>query len=261
MAKLIVLAHPFERLSGQVTREKQELVYNDNRNPIWNAPEGKQAALNFKPQMVVSYNSKTGKQSFRIQTKSIVDNTAPARKRMAAFGGTQAIVKVIKRDPEKLAQAYERYATLADEYKSFTSYLMKNIYDALMSGVTAILPAKAGSGVSLIYVENPWHATSQTDNIINITLDAAILQKFALYLCTSSITVDGKKVAGVPSNIMEFYGEGGFVSSKFNNGDFVAEGATTAVKYKGNSLYKENGDEVTGDDAAAGTFYTTAPNA
>lgn len=260
MAKHIELAHYIEGLGGQFSREKQKLVYNERRNPLWDAPVGKQAALNFKPQLIITANRATGKQSFRIQSKAIVDNSEPARKRMAAFGGTQAIINVITKDPTKLAQAYERYATFEGGYKSFRSYLAKNIYTALKSGVTAVLPAKSGSGVSLIYVENPWHATSQTDNIINITLDAAILQKFAPYLCTSSIIVDGKKVAGVPSNTMTF---AAFVPSKFNNGDFALVGAEEpyGVSYKGSNLYIDE-DVVEGSTiASASGITTTAPNA
>lgn len=267
MAKLIVLAHPFERLSGQVTREKQELVYNDNRNPLWNAPEGKQAALNFKPQMVVSYNSKTGKQSFRIQTKSIVDNTVTARLRMALFGGAQAIVTAVKRNPTLLTQAYEAYVPLKDHYKSFTSFLTIIIRTMLKNKSNAL-------HLFGFNLNNPWVAGGTGTDV---TISGDILVKFAPYLCNIVVTIDGKTIGGITGSLVaggDHISWGNLVDEtpfKPQFTDFGTRSYTTPdeeilqiMTYKGEDIYDANGETI-GDsetlEAGTNDAYTVAPNA
>ena len=41
------------------------------------------------------------------------------------FKAVRLAVKAIKTDPDELAEAYEAYAAVRDNYKSFTSYLWK----------------------------------------------------------------------------------------------------------------------------------------
>lgn len=246
--KQIVLAHPFERLSGQVTREKQDLVYNDNRNPLWNAPVGKQAALNFKPQMVVSYNSKTGKQSFRIQTHASADNTEPARLRMALFGATVACVSAAMHNPTLLSNLYDAYKTVQDQYKSFRSWLSIWMRVGLSNKSATIT---IGQGVN---IKNPWVAGGTGTDL---TISDEVLLKFAPYLCPASCVVDGKIAASVPSANMPF---STFENSAFNNGDFTMDEDT--VLYQGHTLYREDGEEIAmSSDKVAGTYTLIPANA
>lgn len=268
MAKQIVLAHPFERLSGQVTREKQALVYNNNRNPIWDAPVGKQAALNFKPQMVVSYNSKTGKQSFRIQTHSTTDNTEPARLRMALFGATIACVTAATHNPVLLSALYDAYKTVEDEYKSFKSWLSIWMRLGLKNKSATIT---IGQGVN---IKNPWVGGGTGTEL---TISDEILIKFAPYLCNGIIVVDGVTLGAVPIGGLEehlweelanrsslFYKQKQFEGFGTRETEHSPEEEFEEIMtYKGNDLYKGSSLLRAYDslDAGVNAATTTAPNA
>lgn len=246
MAKMVILAHPFERISGNVTRSKQALVYAENDNPVWEAPHSRQYARNFKPQMNLRYDATSGKTYFTIQTKASVDNSEIGRLRMARFGGMQAIVNGIKKNPTLLAAIYDRYKTVKDNYKSFDSYLAKAAAKAVKEKNATVNYTGYPVGGSAVKVHNPW---VEGGTGTYVTVDEEILVKFAPYLCNLNVTVDGKEFwytaeAGQQkTSLTEFYPN-----------DF---GATSAgyMTFHGESLYYvASGQKV--DDA--GDFTTTA---
>lgn len=268
MAKQVILAHPFERVSGNVTRAKQKLVYAENDNPAWEAPHSRQYARNFKPQMNLRYNASTGKTSFTIQTKSAVDNTEAGRLRLALFGGSQAVQNAIKKNPTLLAQAYEAYAEVRDYFKSFDSFLVKEIRKGLKTKAASILLGNStGSG---IYVNNPWVAGGTGTDV---TISAEVMRKFATYLCPIVFSVDGNKY-GVPDKHLSYICLNTDIPlkkewyRKFNDGSFtLLEGGSMLpeedeILYKGANIYKGSTKCLGSFEVANGdTLSTTAPNA
>lgn len=254
MAKMVILAHPFERISGNVTRSKQALVYAENDNPAWDAPHSRQYARNFKPQMNLRYDAKSGKTSFTIQTKASVDNTELGRLRMARFGGMQAIVNGIKKNPTLLATIYDRYATVKDNFKSFDSYLAKAAAKAVKEKNATVNYTGYPVSGSVVKVNNPWVAGGTGTDV---TVSDEVLAKFAMYLCPTLISVDGKNVAASSGGLTTNFGP--FVESKFNNGDFAVVGSDELIEYKGAQLYTASGSEVTSAQTIGAPGYTTTP--
>ncbi len=105
MAKVIKVMEPFEQLSGKVCQHSKFIINlgrkGDNKGQMW-----------------------TGKQcNGRDYTEHPL--SADETKSQTRFKAVRLAVKAIKADPEDLAEAYEAYALVRDNYKSFTSYLWK----------------------------------------------------------------------------------------------------------------------------------------
>lgn len=244
-----------EALSGQIVKMKGGLVYAENDNKAWNAPDGKQYARNMRPRIVLNVRKSDGSTYWGVRTKSCVNNTPTSRMRLAIFGGATAVFAAIQ-DPTLLANIYAHYETLKDNYKSFKSYAIKVISEGLKKkNNTFNFGGRVGAPVK---VNNPW-----VDGGIgtDVTIADEILQKFALYLCPTQISVDGKVVAA-------YYGPSSarlaaFVGSKFNDGSFAVEGVEQedyTYTYKGSALYTATG-EVDFNTTIGAPLFTTAPNA
>lgn len=268
MAKQVILAHPFERISGNVTRSKQALVYAENDNPAWEAPHTRQYARNFKPQMNLRYDAASGKTSFTIQTKSAVDNTEAGRLRLALFGGSQAVKNAIKKNPTLLAQAYEAYVEVRAYFISFDSFIAKEVYKGLKTKAASILLGNStGDG---IYVNNPWVAGGTGTNV---TISNDILLKFAQYLCVVVLKINGKSLVSKVLNLEQpgyrwgtvidgiIDGAGEIKKDEMSLDERTIEGETVnVVIYSGEDVYSSDGTLQTEDDSAeSGAIYTTTP--
>lgn len=247
MAKRVILAHPFERVSGNITRSKQKLVYAENDNPAWFAPDGKQYARNFKPQMVLRYDAGREKTSFTIQTKHAVNNTPAVRLRQAIFGGAQAVRQAILSgiDPTTLANIYARYETLKEQYKSFESYMTVCIETALkLKNATINFGGRTGSPVKF---NNPWvDGGTGTD----VTISADTWDKFAEYLCPVVFLMNGKKYPAAD-------GWNAWVVNHYP--EFTASSGG-AILYNSENIYNSGGEKMYDTDSFGnGQSYTTTP--
>ena len=105
MSKVVKLIEPFEQLSGKVCTHSKFLINLGRKgvlkDKMWTGKQCNGRDLTEKPY-------------------SADENTAHER-----FKDVRLAVKAIKRNPTKLTQAYESYALVRDDYKSFTSYLWK----------------------------------------------------------------------------------------------------------------------------------------
>lgn len=264
MAKRVRLAYPYDMVGGRML-PKQKLVYAENDNPAWDAPEGKQYARNYRPNIVMRYTDKTEKQTFFIKTKSSVDNTEAGRLRLALFGGSQAIKNAMKKNPTLLAQAYEAYVEVRNYFKSFDSFLVKEIRKGLKTKTASILLGNStGDG---IYINNPWVAGGTGTNV---TISAEIAAKFALYLAPYVFTLDGEKFASPGKQMYHICTDpvsgdtpySGWYGNKFAlkyGGDMILE--EDEILYNGSNIYKGSTKcmgnfQLTNGD----TLSTTAPN-
>ena len=252
MAKRVILAHPFERVSGNITRSKQKLVYAENDNPAWNAPNGKQYARNFKPQMVLRYDAGREKTSFTIQTKHAVNNTPVTRLRQAVFGGATAVYQGIAKNPTLLANIFDKYETVKEQYKSFVSYAQKVIQTSLKNKqATFNFGGRVGTP---IYVNNPWVAGGTGTDV---TISDDTLLKFAEYLCRTAIYVNGKFACGFEGSANNKVTS--MISSSFNK---LANGETAFfdnARYKNSEMTIEDtlGYKTFKDSEGSGHYVTT----
>lgn len=105
MSKVVKLMEPFEQLSGKVCTHSKFII-------------------NLGKKGVRKDNMWTGKQcNGRDYTEH--PKTALETKAQERFTDVRLTVKGIKTNPTKLATAYEAYALVRDDYKSFDSYLWK----------------------------------------------------------------------------------------------------------------------------------------
>ena len=105
MARIVKLMEPFDQLSGKVCRHSDFII-------------------NLGRKGVNKGNMWTGKQcNGRDYTEH--PKTALETKAQERFADVRLTVKAIKQDPEDLADTYEAYAAVRDDYKSFNSYLWK----------------------------------------------------------------------------------------------------------------------------------------
>ena len=105
MAKVIKVMEPFEQLSGKVCQHSDFIINlgrkGVNKGQMWTGRQCNPRDLSEKPY------------------------TADETKVQERFKDVRLAIKVIKTNPTTLAQKYEAYATVRDNYKSFDSYLWK----------------------------------------------------------------------------------------------------------------------------------------
>ena len=105
MARIVKLMEPFDQLSGKVCQHSKFII-------------------NLGRKGVNKGNMWTGKQcngrDYEEHPKTALETNAQER-----FADVRLTIKGIKTSPTQLASAYEAYASVRDDYKSFDSYLWK----------------------------------------------------------------------------------------------------------------------------------------
>ena len=105
MARIVKLMEPFEQLSGKVCQHSDFIINlgrkGVNKGQMWTGRQCNPRDLSEKPY------------------------TADEQKVQERFKDVRQTIKGIKVNPTKLANAYEAYAVVRDNYKSFDSYLWK----------------------------------------------------------------------------------------------------------------------------------------
>ena len=105
MARIVKLMEPFDQLSGKVCQHSKFII-NLGRKGV---RKGKQWT-----------NVICNPRDYEEHPKSALETKSQTR-----FKAVRLVIKGIKTDPTKLANAYEAYAPVRDNYKSFNSYLWK----------------------------------------------------------------------------------------------------------------------------------------
>lgn len=93
--KRIEFIAPVEALRGNMSG-KQTLVYAQNDNPAYDAPEGRQYARNYKPRYIGYRRAKDGAVYFGVKRKSATKVDAASKITMAALGTIQDLKKTFK---------------------------------------------------------------------------------------------------------------------------------------------------------------------
>lgn len=94
--KRIEFISPVEAMRGNLSRTKQGLLYADNDNPAWDAPEGKRSyARNYQPIFVGAKVSKSGRKYFSVKSKTAITITPAVKQRMALLAASSEMANVI----------------------------------------------------------------------------------------------------------------------------------------------------------------------
>ena len=211
MRKVRLIA-PFLAIQGNLSGA-QDLRYAENDNKAFESPAGKKNfARNYDPRYIGSLNTKTGKYTYRVKTKSAVHMTPKATKAMALLGGAGAVygalikVKTTATYLGVLAQ-YNAIVALGDK-RTFQKYCMDHIRQAILAGAQNVTFA---GPATLVTFKNPWKDGTMS---ADVTISNAVLQKFWLELCPTAISfeVDGIKGLAISGDDFDI-----IIASNYNN--------------------------------------------
>ena len=146
---------PVEAMRGNLSG-KQSLLYADNDNPAWDAPDGRQYAKNYTPRFIGARRSKDGKTYFAVKTKSAVKLSNAFRTQNAILAASSVIANILMKDLSVLAGLQERYAQTAPEGWSFKRWLMSIIKTGLKNKQHF---AFSGTSLGALFIGNPYLIT------------------------------------------------------------------------------------------------------
>lgn len=192
MRKVRLIA-PFLAIQGNLSGA-QDLRYAENDNKAFESPAGKKNfARNYDPRYIGSLNTKTGKYTYRVKTKSAVHMTPKATKAMALLGGAGAVYGAlikVKTTATYLGVLAQYNALVAiGEKRSFQQYCMDIIRQAILAGAQNVTFAGPATVVNF---KNPWYDGGQSTDV---TISNSVLVKFWTQLAADGIEfkVDSQK--------------------------------------------------------------------
>lgn len=151
MRKIEFIA-PVAAMRGNLSG-KQSLVYAENDNPAFDAPDGRQYARNYGPRFIGAKRSSDGKVYFAVKTKSAVKVSPMFRKQNALLAASSEIANVCMHNLSLIQGLTDRYKQVAPEGWSFKRWLMSIIRTALKDKRHF---AFGGTTLAAMFVKNPY---------------------------------------------------------------------------------------------------------
>lgn len=198
MAKRIEFLAPVEAMRGNLSRTKQNLLYADNNNPGWDAPEGKRSyARNYEPIFVGAKRAKDGKKYFQIKTRTAVTISPKVKTNMALLGASAELANVITADLRIFPDLQDLYVQNHPEGWSFKRWMMKYIREGLATKSAFAFPS-AGA-LAAKFVKNPYISTTQPSSAVDISeyYSKELLVKFWPQLANDPILFKVGDLTGV----------------------------------------------------------------
>lgn len=157
--KRIEFVLPVESMRGNLSGE-QKLVYAQNNNPAYEAPNGTQYARNYQGRYIGSKVSKSGLKYFNVKTKSATVLNASTRLTMGTLAAVAAIRSALMKDH---AQDYAQImanltAELIQGIMSGTGKrtLLALFYEKVADMLQGHKPNVVFSGDTSVTINNPW---------------------------------------------------------------------------------------------------------
>lgn len=206
MAKRISTIAPVEQLRGNLSG-KQTLKYNDNNNSAFEAPDGKQYAVNYRKSYIGCQRASDGLNYFYVKTKNCVNVTAEAKKRMAVSGGTFAIVASIFRQKATIflnlatILAYSKLNGIVEQGTTLRKFISEPIMNMLahnIERVTFSVTPKGYPAPITATIENPWGELEAVQTA-GAEISDKIIQKFWLQLFDGALAY---KVGGASEKLL-----------------------------------------------------------
>ncbi len=167
MRKIDFIA-PIAGMRGNISG-RQTLVYNENENPAWLAPDGVQRPMTYRPRLIAARRSRDGHYYYMVRTKSAQNWKESTRANTAYFAGACAIYAAVCADSE-IRALVERVKQVAEPGKTLREYLVPLLRDMLAEG-TSDLDVMAG-GYNFV-IDNPWQVQNP-----NVNVPATIYNKY-----------------------------------------------------------------------------------
>lgn len=177
--KQIEFIAPVEAMRGNLSRSKQGLLYADNDNPAWDAPEGKRSyARNYQPIFVGAKVSKSGRKYFSVKTKTAITISPAVKKRMALLAASNEVANIIMQDLQLGQRTEILYMAHHQEGWSYKRWLMYYIRQGLDQKKTISFPNY--EQYAALHVKNPYINTTQPSDAADISdrFSAEVLVKF-----------------------------------------------------------------------------------
>jgi hypothetical protein len=180
--KRIEFVLPVESMRGNLSGE-QTLVYAQNNNSAYEAPNGTQYARNYQGRYIGSKVSKSGLKYFNVKTKSATVLNDSTRLTMGTLAGVAAIRSALMKDH-------------AQDYAQIIANLVIEVTQGIISGtgkrtvmslfyekVAAMLQTHADTctfaGSTPVVLKNPWTNTAAPAGAISVTISNALWIKYA----------------------------------------------------------------------------------
>lgn len=273
MAKRVTFIPGVDAMSGILAGRAGKLVYAENDNKAFEAPQGTNYARNYGARIVLAQRAKDGKAYFSVKTKSATKIDASSKMNMALIGGIAAIKSALKTqqttDWNTLHTIYEYIKAHQGGIGSFNQWLDPYLRRMLRYHEASVVFTQA---VGSVTITNPWNVSNPSA----LTLVYATWIKFAPMFIFNSITssvgaipftIDGVQMyspfgaSQAPITWEAFYNLGGINA----NVDVMIAGlqvSTGSVKYNSLDVYSSAGVAQTDVKNIANDKYTTiAPQA
>ena len=273
--KRIEFVLPVESMRGNLSGE-QTLVYAQNNNPAYEAPNGTQYARNYQGRYIGSKVSRSGLKYFAVKTKSATVLNTDTRLVMGTLAGVAAIRSALmKNHAQDYAQIVANLAVQAAQ-GIISGTGKRTIMSLFYEKVSAMLQGKqlscTFSGSTTVTIQNPWISLAGTGSVINVEISSAVYVKYAPLFWSDDNVQGGAHItiAGLPYFVPNQSATPGALempewinvaNPAYTNANYVSlwshlaiEDDTakidgTAIKYNGTAVDKT-------DDVIAGAKYT-----
>lgn len=157
--KRIEFIAPVESMRGKLSGE-QELLYADNNNPAYEAPNGVQYARNYQPRFIGAKIARNGLKYFTVKTKSATKLDAQSRLTMGTLAAVAAIRSAMMKDH---ASDYAQIVAnlTADIVQGIISgtgkrTIMSLFYEKVADMLQGHKPNVVFDGTTSVTINNPW---------------------------------------------------------------------------------------------------------
>lgn len=194
--KRIEFISPVDAMRGNLSRTKQGLLYADNDNPAWDAPEGKRSyARNYQPIFVGAKVSKSGRKYFSVKTKTAITISPAVKKRMALLAASSEMGNVIMAHLPLQYQLQQLYMANHPTGWSWKRWIMYYVREGLDQKKAITFPNY--EQYSAVRVKNPYINTLQPSDSVDLNqyFPDELLVKFWPQLATNAVVfeIDGLK--------------------------------------------------------------------
>lgn len=189
--KRIEFIAPVEAMRGNLSRTKQGLLYADNDNPAWDAPEGKRSyARNYQPIFVGAKVSKSGRKYFSVKTKTAITISPAVKKRMALLAASSEMANVIMAHLPLQYSLQQLYMANHPTGWSWKRWVMYYVRQGLDQKKTIVFPGYETLGA--VFVKNPYCGTMQPSAAVDLNeyFPDELLVKFWYQLATDPCTFE-----------------------------------------------------------------------
>lgn len=196
--KRIEFIAPVEAMRGNLSRSKQNLLYADNDNPAWDAPEGKRSyARNYQPIFVGAKVSKNGRKYFSVKTKTAITISPAVKKRMALLSASSELANVIMQHLPLQYPLERLYMANHPTGWSYKRWIMNYVREGLDQKKAITFPNY--EQYASIRVKNPYINTVQPSDSVDVSQYFAtdVLVKFWPQLANDPLVFKVGDLTGV----------------------------------------------------------------